>query len=128
MTTRITTDHEEIRRWVESRKGMPSAIKGTGSTEDPGVLKIHFSDEEPEEELEEISWEDFFEKFEDGHLSFVCQEETPEGSESRFFRFVRRDEYDEGTYRDPDEAEASGISHEAEKDWLINEEEENLKK
>jgi len=28
--TKITTDHDEIRRWVEARGGKPATVKGTG--------------------------------------------------------------------------------------------------
>ena len=40
--------------------------------------------------LEEISWEDFFEAFEDNSLAFVYQEETADGEESRFSKLVSR--------------------------------------
>jgi hypothetical protein len=33
-STRITTDHDEIRRWVEEHGGKPAAVKGTGSKAD----------------------------------------------------------------------------------------------
>ena len=34
-----TTDHEEIRKWVESRGGCPARVKRTGSDGDPGILR-----------------------------------------------------------------------------------------
>jgi hypothetical protein len=83
-----TTDHDEIRRWAEERGGRPATAKGTESGGEPGVLRFDFN--EPEESLEEISWEDFFHKFDDAGLALVYQDETKDGSESRFFKFVNR--------------------------------------
>jgi len=33
--SKITTDHDEIRRWVEKRGGHPAKVKGTGRGGDP---------------------------------------------------------------------------------------------
>ena len=66
-----TRDHDEIRRWVESRGGKPARVAGTGSGSDPGVLRIDF--EEPggngDERLEEMSWDEWFEKFDENRLA-----------------------------------------------------------
>jgi hypothetical protein len=83
-----TTDHDEIRRWAEERGGRPATAKGTESGGQPGVLRFDFN--EPEESLEEISWEDFFAKFEDAGLALLYEERTKDGSESRFFKLVNR--------------------------------------
>ena len=82
-----TNDHDEIRKWVEARGGRPASVKGTGSEGEPGILRIEFGDEA---KLDEISWEEFFEKFEESNLSFLYQEQLKGGEESRFFKFVRR--------------------------------------
>jgi hypothetical protein len=89
--TKTTTDHDEIRRWVEERGGRPATVKGTESGgEDAGVLRIDFPGVGEEERLEEISWEEFFDKFERENLAFLYQEQVKSGEESRFFKFVRR--------------------------------------
>ena len=88
--SRTTTDHGEIRRWVEERGGRPARVKGTGSSDDPGLLRVDYPGRGDDEALEEISWEDFFEAFEENSLAFLYQEETKEGSESRFSKFVSR--------------------------------------
>lgn len=87
---KTTTDHATIRKWAESRDGRPARVKGTESRDGAGILRIDFS--EPEESLEEISWDEFFETFEDRQLAFLYQDKTAEGKTSRFFKFVRRDE------------------------------------
>jgi hypothetical protein len=83
-----TTDHDQIRQWAEERGGRPATVVGTESGDEAGILRFDFG--EPEERLEEISWEDFFDKFEDADLALLYQEQTGEGSESRFFKFVNR--------------------------------------
>lgn len=83
-----TTDHEFIRKWVESRDGRPSKVRGTEGDDGEGILRIDFR--EPDEKLQEISWKEFFEKFEDRKLAFLHQDET-HGQTSRFFKFVHRD-------------------------------------
>ena len=56
-----TTDHRKIRQWAEARGGRPSRVKDTGRKDDPGILRLDFGD--ADEGLEEISWDQFFEKF-----------------------------------------------------------------
>ena len=53
-----------------------------------GVLRFDFGD--PEEALEEISWDDFFRVFEDSQLALLEQDETKSGETSRFSKFVNR--------------------------------------
>jgi hypothetical protein len=85
-----TTDHDAIRQWVESRQGRPTRVKGTGDEHGEGILRIDFA--EPDEKLEEISWDEFFETFDDRNLAFLHQDKTADGKTSRFFKFVRRED------------------------------------
>lgn len=86
-----TTDHDTIRRWVEARNGRPATVTDTGDPDDPGVLRIMFEGGDDHDRLEEISWEMFFDTFEESKLAFLHQDETKDGKVSRFFKFVRRD-------------------------------------
>jgi hypothetical protein len=86
-----TTDHDEIRKWVEARGGVPATVRSTGRKDEPGILRIQFQGQESGDSLEEISWDDFFEKFEEQKLAFLYQDETKQGKTSRFFKFVNRD-------------------------------------
>ncbi|MDQ3890665.1 MAG: hypothetical protein M3312_08990, partial [Actinomycetota bacterium] len=63
--SKTTTDHDEIRRWVEERGGRPASVKGTGDGDDAGILRIDFPGVGDETSLEEIGWDEFFEKFEE---------------------------------------------------------------
>ena len=86
-----TTDHDVIRKWAEARRGRPATVKRTGDDEEPGVLRIDFPGYRGKQSLEEISWEEFFEKFEEKKLAFLYQEKTVTGRESRFFKLIGRE-------------------------------------
>ena len=85
--SKTTTDHETIRKWAEARGGRPAVAKGTEGGEGAGVLRILFQDDDS---LKEISWDTFFDTFEEKKLAFLYQEEK-DGKESRFFKLVDRD-------------------------------------
>ena len=87
---KTTTDHKVIRAWAEARNGHPATVKQTGGKDEPGILRIDFEDGEKDENLERISWDDFFAKFEEAKLAFLHQEKTKDGSTSRFNKFVQR--------------------------------------
>jgi hypothetical protein len=80
-----TTDHKEIKNWIEERGGHPSRVKTSG---EGGILRVDFG--KPEDALEQIEWDDFFAIFEESKLSFLYQEETEGGKTSRFNKFVSR--------------------------------------
>lgn len=84
-----TTNHEEIRRWVEERGGFPACVCGTGDEEDTGLLRIDFPGYSGKESLKRISWNDWFEKFEEKKLAFLHQDEK-DGELSRFSKIVSR--------------------------------------
>ena len=85
-SSNTTTKHDEIRKWAEARDGHPAMVdtKGKG-----GILRIDFG--EPEANLKEISWDEFFKIFDENKLAFLYQDETADGGKSRFNKFVNRD-------------------------------------
>jgi hypothetical protein len=87
--SKTTTNHEEIRRWVEQHDGTPAAVKDTGGADDPGILRINFPGG-AQESLEEMSWDEWFSKFEDNKLAFLYQEEKASGEDSTFFKLVKQ--------------------------------------
>jgi len=88
---KTTTNHDEIRQWVEARGGHPARVKGTNNRDSGGLLRIDYPGYSGEESLERISWQEFFKAFEDNKLAFLFQEETRSGSESRFSKLVDRE-------------------------------------
>ncbi len=83
-----TTDHEEIRAWVEARRGKPAKVAATDGRKGSGILRIDFG--EPEESLSPIEWDEFFQIFDDRALAFLHEEETSDGKRSYFNKFISR--------------------------------------
>lgn len=93
MTTATkTTDHDQIRRWIEERGGRPTRVQGTGGKNDAGLLRVNFDEPggDDDDRLEEIGWDAFFKTFDENRLAFLHQDETSGGKESRFHKFVER--------------------------------------
>jgi len=91
--SKITTNHEEIRRWVEQRGGHPAKVKGTEREGESGggLLRIDYPGYSGEETLEEITWEQFFDQFEKNALAFLYQDTLESGEMSRFSKLIDRD-------------------------------------
>ena len=87
----VTTNHNEIRQWVEERGGRPARVKGTNKGDSSGLLRIDYPGFSGEDTLETITWEEFFEAFESNNLAFLYQDETKDGKESRFSKLISRD-------------------------------------
>lgn len=87
--TKSTTDHDEIRRWVEEHDGTPAAVRATESDDDPGILRIDFPGGAGEDDLDHISWDEWFDKFDENDLEFLYQEEKASGEDSTFFKLVK---------------------------------------
>ena len=88
--SKTTTDHDEIKKWVEARGGQPAAVKATGDQNDPGLLRIDMPGYTGDQ-LEPIAWDEWFEKFDQNQLAFLYQDETAEGKPSNFNKLVSRD-------------------------------------
>lgn len=94
---KVTTDHKEIQSWAEHRGGRPARVKSTASAHGGGLLRIDFPDQGDGNSLEEISWDAFFETFDERELAFLYQDKTADGHESRFSKFVERAEEQAGS-------------------------------
>lgn len=79
-----TRNHTTIRKWAESHKGTPAVVDSNKKGE--GILRIKFSDDS--ENLKEISWDEFFNLFDEHELTFLYQDEK----NSRFNKFVYQEE------------------------------------
>ncbi|MGD9614648.1 MAG: hypothetical protein AB7H90_00420 [Alphaproteobacteria bacterium] len=100
--SKITTDHDEIRKWAEARGGRPAVVRSTrGQGHDrggrdkggTGIIRIEFPDapNSKHDALEEISWKEFFEKFDGSDLALLYQEETAGGEKSNFNKLIGRE-------------------------------------
>jgi ferritin-like metal-binding protein YciE len=89
--SRVLTDPEEIRQWAEERGAKPAVVKGTGSGEDIGMLRLEFPGWGSDEKLQPIDWDEWLEKFEDRGLALIVEDETASGQKSNFNKLVSRE-------------------------------------
>lgn len=83
-----TTDHQKIRNWAEQHGGKPAAVEGTGrGGDDAGIIRLMFpkARQSESDDLVEISWDEFFQKFDDEHLALLYE------PDSMFSKLVDRD-------------------------------------
>jgi hypothetical protein len=85
------TDHEEIRRWAEERGAKPTCVRGTGGGEDVGMIRLDFPGFTGPDKLQEISWDEWFEKFDESGLALLVQNQTARGQRSNFNKLVNRE-------------------------------------
>jgi hypothetical protein len=90
-SSRVLTDHDEIRRWAEERDARPSAVQRTHTDDSVGIIRLDFPGYSGENSLEEIEWDEWFDKFDDNNLALIVQDETAGGERSNFNKIVSRD-------------------------------------
>lgn len=85
--SQTTIDHDEIRRWAESKGGKPAAVDRTHHDGDVGIIRIMFPDAAQSQHgsLVEISWDEFFAQFDEAELALIYDEK------SLFSKLVGRD-------------------------------------
>ncbi len=83
----ITTDHDTVRKWAESKGGKPAAVGRTHAGGDVGIIRIMFPDnlQSEHDALTEITWDEFFEEFEERKLALLYDEK------SLFSKIIGRD-------------------------------------
>jgi hypothetical protein len=93
-------NHDEVRRWAEERGAKPVCVEGAECPRDPGAIQLDFPGPSGESRLRQISrlrpvsWEEWFEKFDDADLALLVQERTAAGERSNFNRLVARSSRD----------------------------------
>jgi len=95
---KVTTDHDGIRKWAEARGGRPAAVGSTQSKDSAGIIRIEFpgAPNAKDDNLEEISWDEFFKQFEESKLALIYEED------SRFNKIVGRDTVEARQHGDHD--------------------------
>jgi hypothetical protein len=76
MASVTTRDHEEIRNWADEHGATPAVVSRTG-----GMLRFEF---DTPAELAEVSWDDFFDVFDERGLELVYDDKPG----SRFHKLV----------------------------------------
>ena len=82
---KATTDHQDIRDWADARGGRPVVIRG--ARERAGGLRIDWSGR-GHEGVEQVSWQDWFRRFDEQGMSLVFRERTGSGDLSRFCKLM----------------------------------------
>lgn len=89
-SSRTTQDHDEIRQWAEARGAKPAEVASTERGGKTGMIRLEFPDAPHHNDgaLKEISWDDFFEKFDANGLALTYQEQTADGKQSNFNKLI----------------------------------------
>ncbi|WP_440006977.1 hypothetical protein [Halomicrococcus sp. SG-WS-1] len=91
--SKITTDRETIRNWADERNLEP-VRRTTAGTEEPSVRLVHDA-ETGRSGHEEVSWDEFFDRFEDEQLAFMYQEFDSVDDEVEFAEVIDRTSIDD---------------------------------
>ena len=92
--SRVTTDHQEILRWAEARSGKPAtAVRSQNG--DGAPICICFPGDRDRAAIGEISWKNWFKRFETHSLALVYQEHNVGGEKSNFNQLVSRKTVDD---------------------------------
>jgi len=89
--SRVLTDHDEIRRWAEERDAQPACVRGTGSEEDLGMIRLDFPGYSGETSLEPVEWDEWFQKFDENNLALLVEDATARGEQSNFNKIIGRE-------------------------------------
>ncbi len=92
--SKTTQDHNEIQQWAEARGAIPAEVASTERKGQTGILRLEFPNAKNANDsaLKEISWDEFFEKFDASGLALVYQEQTAEGEQSNFNKLIYPEE------------------------------------
>ena len=90
-TSAALTEHDAIKAWAEARHARPACVKGTGNRSEVGMIRLDFPGYSGGDSLEEISWEQWFARFEENNLALVVQDGTTDAQRSNFNKLVGRD-------------------------------------
>jgi hypothetical protein len=89
--SKVLTDHDEIRRWAEERRAAPACVRGTGGSNDIGMLRLDFPGFSGADSLEHITWDEWFRKFDERSLALLVQDQTARGEKSNFNKLIGRE-------------------------------------
>jgi hypothetical protein len=95
---KVTTKHEEIKSWAEKHKAVPELIDDIDSTGDIIGIRLEFPGHKDDFIMDEtkhrkVTWEDWFERFEEMKLAFVY-EENKKDNPGMAYRFIPRENMD----------------------------------
>jgi hypothetical protein len=83
-------DHGAIRAWAEARGARPATVPGTEHDGHLGVLRFDFPGYGGED-LQQVSWDEWFDAFDQRNVEFLYQDRKKDGNQSNFFRLLSAD-------------------------------------
>lgn len=94
----ITTNHQEIKQWAQKYGGKPQVIDDPQALSDIPGVRIDFPGKIDdfllsETKVRDVSWEEFFKKFEENQLAFIyIPEFNPENPKALYtsYKFIKR--------------------------------------
>ena len=87
---KTTQNHSTIKSWVKERDGEPALVDGVIEKGKAGeMLRIDFH-AHTNETLNSISWELFFQIFDENNLELLCREITADGELNKFYEFIKK--------------------------------------
>ncbi len=88
--SKTTHNHNTIKNWIEEREGEPALVDGVIEEGKAGeMLRIDFHG--PKNEiLNSISWELFFQIFDENNLELLYREITLDGELDKFYEFIKK--------------------------------------
>jgi hypothetical protein len=83
----VTQNHDVIVNWANERNAMPATVPGTEHEGRLGVLRFDTPGYGSNQNLEHVSWSEWFETFDERQLVMLFQEHLKDGRQSNFFHF-----------------------------------------
>lgn len=95
----VTTNHDQIRKWVRKYNGKPAIIDDVAAKADRIGLRIEFFEQKKKKNDEFLSkrhvltvtWNKFFEIFDDQELAFMYADKSIVRDPTLKFRFIKKD-------------------------------------
>jgi hypothetical protein len=90
VSSKTTRNHDEIRKWAQERGAVPCEVAGTERNSEAGILRFEFSHapDRNDRNLKEISWDEFFAKFDENNLQLLYQDHSADGAKSNFNKII----------------------------------------
>ena len=86
----MTTDHDEIRHWVESIGGRPVQVRLASSTGPVGVPAIDVPGRTTAGSVESVSWDDWFVEFDRAGLALLYDQTSAPDDPRPYTKLIQR--------------------------------------
>jgi hypothetical protein len=86
----LTTDHDEIRQWVESVGARPVQVRLAASTGRVGVPALDVPGRRTSGAVEAVTWDDWFDEFDRAGLALLYEPEPASSAPAPFGKLVPR--------------------------------------